>query len=143
MTTPNNKINAPFTLKVFEWIKGNWILLLVIIVIIISYGWAQGLIAGVRGQNVALQKMLTSQHNEHVRDIAELSSSFEREREEQRRIQQAFDERIAQLNQEYIDTLSKIRTNTSIRRRRLENNPSELPNAIEQTFGIPPGESRP
>jgi len=128
------------TQKLIDWLKKNWIVLPIGIGILVVFFFLQGWISSVGSRNAGLQKMIQTQHAQHVRSLAELTTSFEREREEQKRIQQAFDQRINELDQQYTDALSKIRNSSSARRRQLEANPSELSGAIEQTFGIPSGD---
>lgn len=137
MTNTDTKIQ-----KVIDWLKKNWIVLPIGIGILVVFFFLQGWISRVKSHDAGLQKMIQTQHAAHTRQLAELTTSFEREREEQKRIQQAFDQRINELDQQYTDALSKIRNSSSARRRQLESNPSELTGAIEQTFGIPSGDQQ-
>ena len=130
------------TQKVTSWLRKNWIVLPIGLGILVIFFFLQGWVSSVKSRDAGLQKMIQTQHAAHTRQLAELTTSFEREREEQKKIQQAFDQRITELDQQYTDALSKIRSSSSVRRRQLEANPSELSGAIEQTFGIPSGDQQ-
>jgi len=121
--------------KIIDWLKKNWIVFPIGVGVLMIFLFWRGLIPTINSRDAGLQKMIQTQHAAHTRQLAELS-----EREEQKKIQAAFDHRINELDQQYTEALNKIRTSSSVRRRQLEANPSELSGAIEQTFGIPPGD---
>lgn len=125
--------------RVWVWFKSNWLTVLAIIGAVLLFIHGSNLINSLFGADKSIADKIAQQEERRIKDLAELNGIFQRQQEEQARIQREFETKIRELDERYTEELAKISKSRRQRQKVLENNPTELGTEITNIFGIPIG----
>lgn len=120
-----------------RWLRDNWLPLLLVVAVVALF--AKGC---ERSQAYdSLFEQYQTQSEDHQRQITELMTLREREREELNRQLQAYLENMQRIEREYKEEIARISTRTETRRvtivREYERDPMTLTATTRDMFGIP------
>jgi len=120
-----------------DWLLKNWKVLLGIALALGVGIWLTFKILDMQNQNAELKTLVQQQQARHVAELTEMSESFQRQQAAQDELDRHFEERLTELSVQYAAALEQVAQVRRTRQRRLEQNPTELPGAFQETFGIP------
>lgn len=133
------KVKAFFG-SVWDWVKENWLTLLIIVgvVMLAISAFAQW------DQTESYKELLEQYHEEsldHQRQIKDLRTIMDEEREKQNRILQKYIEEQWRIESEFKEALGRIARDRSVNQndiiREHDKDPTTLTTAVTETFGIP------
>ena len=120
-----------------DWLLKNWKVILGIVLVLGAAIWLALNMSDMQSQNAELKTMVQEQQARHVAELTEMSESFQRQQTAQDELDRHFEERLTELSAQYAAALEQVAQVRRVRQRRLEQNPTELPGAFQETFGIP------
>jgi DNA anti-recombination protein RmuC len=125
--------------KIWTFIKSHWLSILAVIgvVAIIVYGY--GVMNSLFNNDTSMAERLQQQEERHIKEIAELNKIANEQLAKQNELNQLYEQEMTDLRAQLQTGLSQIKALQRQRQTQLQNNPTELGNAITATFGIPQG----
>lgn len=131
-----------FISSVIGWLKTRWVGILAIAGVAYLCFAGFMLYRKMGLQEAEMLNRLKQQQESHLHDMAAMQQSFAAQQRAQHEAEVRFSARLEELSTMYKDQLEAINRTRTTRQRNLISHPSELPGAIQATFGIPSGDTR-
>jgi len=122
----------PLMLKIWEWLKTNWLVFVVVAVIILGvwqYQVQKNLVDNLSEANEA-------EFTRHAEDLTQMRTAFETEQSHQEAINQAYNTELERLTVDYNQRIRDLETRTRTRRQvfisETSGNPDEMAMRLQQ-----------
>ena len=123
--------------KIYTFIKDNWPVLLIVFLMVAVSFFVYSSFSDLSAKNKSLTTLVEQQQEHTLQNLADLTKSFQQQVEQQEKIQKEYNERIDALDSKYAEQLKQIQTKRKVRQKVLVDNPSNIPSAFNEVFGIP------
>jgi biopolymer transport protein ExbB/TolQ len=123
--------------KALSFLKTNWVTILLVLCFIVGGIYAYSTVTDLMARNRSLESLVEQQQERTLQNLADITNSFQRQVEAQEKIQLEFNAKIDELDRKYTEQLAAIQAKQRTQQRTLVSNPSTIPTAFTNVFGIP------
>lgn len=123
--------------KITDFFKNNWLAVLLLLIVVGGGIVVFSTLSDLSSKNRSLQNLVEQQQERTLQNLADITNSFQRQVEAQEKLELEFNSRIEELDRKYNERLTVIQNRQRTQQKVLVSNPSTIPAAYSNVFGIP------